>query len=573
MPPTCLAETNSRRVNRLVSPPARLWTQEPLLPIGSAESRRYSIAVQFTSRPWIYVVLLISLAPSAAFLWHSSDLPGFGDLHDDSLYYVSAKSLADGGGYRVESLPTQPSQTKYPPLYPLLLSIAWRVNPNFPQNLPVAAWISWLAFPAIMIQLLWLFPRLGIGGWRALLMITLIALNPYMLVFSSTLVSELTFTALMIATLLLTERAAENDPAGDIAILAGAVAGVAYLTRSAGIVFLVAAPVYLWMRHQRRQAVLWAGAMLPFVLGWTLWTHLHQAPTSDPTLIYYTDYLRYELYSISLRDLPLFVWRNIDGLLWGLGSLVLPNIASSFFFKTVAQVIAVAMIAGVVRMVRSGQGLLYGLFAAGSCAQLMIWHFPPNERFVLPLFPLALAGLMTEMERLYGMLRAGLRHRDAGQRVVASGMLLAATSILIGAIGLQLYVGTTLLPEQERAHRESNTSRVAVYDWIRAKLPQDALLLSGEDALVYLNTGRHAMRRTLPPPYWYREDHARIVDWMSNVGPFSSEHGLTYFAFSGVDFREGIGSDDRDAIEKAIRSSPDLSPLYQTEAAAVYRFR
>jgi len=203
----------------------------------------------------------------------------------------------------------------------------------------------------------------------------------------------------------------------------------------------------------------------------------------------------------------------------------------------------------------------------------MIWHFPPNERFVLPLFPLALAGLMTEMERLYGMLRAGLRHRDAGQRVVASGMLLAATSILIGAIGLQLYVGTTLLPEQERAHRESNTSRVAVYDWIRAKLPQDALLLSGEDALVYLNTGRHAMRRTLPPPYWYREDHARIVDWMSNVRPFSSEHGLTYFAFSGVDFREGIGSDDRDAIEKAIRSSPDLNPLYQTETAALYRFR
>ena len=59
---------------------------------------------------------------------------------------------------------------------------------------------------------------------------------------------------------------------------------------------------------------------------------------------------------------------------------------------------------------------------------------------------------------------------------------------------------------------------------------------------------------------------------MSNVGPFSSEHGLTYFAFSGVDFREGIGSDDRDAIEKAIRSSPDLSPLYQTETAAIYKF-
>ena len=525
------------------------------------------------SRPWAYILVLVLLAPSAGFLWQHSDLPGFGDLHDDSLYYVSAKSLAEGNGYRVESLPGQPSQTKYPPLYPLLLSIAWRVNSNFPQNLPIAAWISWLAFPAIMIQLLWLFPRLGFTGWRVWLLIALVALNPYMMVFSSTLVSELLFTALMIAAMLLTERAADDDPRGDVAGLSGAVAGLSYLTRSAGIVFLLAGPVYLWMRGKRRSAILCAGAMLPFVLGWTIWTRLHQVSTSDPTLIYYTDYFRYELYSVSLRDLPVFLWRNVDGLLLGLGSLALPNIFGSFAFKTVAQVIAVAMIAGVVRMVRRGQGRLYALFAAGSCAQLLVWHFPPNERFVLPLFPLALAGLLTEIEHVYGMLRAGLRHNDAGQRVVAAGMLLAGASILIGAIGLQVYVGQALLPDQERALRESNKSRIAIYDWIREKLPHDALLLSGEDALVFLNTGRHAMRRTLPPPYWYREDHARIVDWMSNVGPFSSEHGLTYFAFSGVDFREGIGSDDREAIEKAIRSSPDLSPLYQTETAAVYRLK
>ncbi|HEY2845077.1 MAG TPA: hypothetical protein VGJ09_15550 [Bryobacteraceae bacterium] len=518
---------------------------------------------------WIVPLLLLAaLAPSAAFLWHYSDLPGFGDLHDDSLYYVSAKSLADGGGYRLESLPQQPHQTKYPPLYPLLLSIAWRINPGFPQNLPIAAWISWLAFPAIMIQLVWLFPRLGIDGWRAMLLIALVAVNPYMMVFSSTLVSELVFTALLIATLLLTERATRSAVIG-----AGVIAGLAYLTRSAGIVFLLAGPLYLWMRHKRSEALLFAGAMLPFVLGWTVWTRIHQISTSDPTLIYYTDYLRYELYSISLRDLPVFLWRNVDGLLLGLGSLALPNIASSFVLKTLAQVLAVAMIAGVLRMVRGGRGLLYALFAAGSCVQLLAWHFPPNERFVLPLFPLALAGLLTEMEHLYGMLRAGLRHRDAGQRVVAAGMLLAAAGILLGAVGLQIYTGSVLLPEQESAHRRSNMARAATYDWIRASLPQDALLLSGEDALVFLNTGRHAVRRTLPPPFWYREDHARIVDWMSNVGPFGKEHGLTYFAFSGVDFREGIGEDDRDAIEKAIRSSPALSPLYRTETAAVYRFR
>ena len=379
------------------------------------------------TRPLAILFLLMSLAPSAAFLWQHSDLPRFGDLHDDSIYYVSAKSLADGGGYRVESLPGEPSQTKYPPLYPLLLSVAWHINPQFPNNLPIAAWISWLALPAIMIQLLWLFPRLGITGWRAWFLMLLVAVNPYMLVFSSTLVSELAYTALILAVMLLTERGTRTA-----IISAGALAGLAYLTRSAGIVFLMAGPLYLWIRHKRREAVLFGSAMLPFVIGWTLWSRWHQVPTSDPTLIYYTDYFRYELYSISLRDLPLFLWRNIDGLLLGIGSLALPNIVSSFVFKTVAQVIAVAMIAGVVRMARRGQGLLYGLLAAGSCVQLVVWHFPPNERFVLPLLPLALAGLLTEMEHLSAMLRNGLRHRDAGQRVVAAGMLLAVASVLIG---------------------------------------------------------------------------------------------------------------------------------------------
>ena len=512
--------------------------------------------------------LLMSLAPSAVFLWQHSDLPRFGDLHDDSLYYVSAKSLADGGGYRVESLPGEPAQTKYPPLYPLLLSLAWRIDSQFPHNLPIAAWISWLALPAIMIQLLWVFPRLGIAGWRAWMLLTLVAVNPYILVFSSTLVSELSYTALMLAAILLTERATRAA-----AIAAGAIAGLAYLTRSAGIAFLVAGPLYLWIRHNRREAVLCASAMLPFVAGWTLWTRWHQVSTSDPALIYYTDYFRYELYSISLHDLPVFLWRNLDGLMQGIGSLVLPNVVSSFVLKTVAQVVAVAMIAGVVRMVRRGKGLLYALLAAGSCAQLVVWHFPPNERFVLPFLPLALAGLMTEMEHLGLMLRQGLQHRDTSQRVVAAGMLLAVASFLIGAVALQVYVGQVMLPEQEAALRVANKDRVATYDWIRTKLPQDATLLSSEDGLVFLNTGRHAMRRTLPPPYWYREDHAMIIDWMSNFRTFTQEHGLTYFAFSGIDFRQGITSSDAYSIQEAIRSSPDLSPMYQAESAGVYKLR
>ena len=76
--------------------------------------------MNLVTKPTGLILLLFLLIPSALYLWHFPDVPRFGDLHDDSLYYVSAKSLADGGGYRIESLPGEPSQTKYPPLYPLL---------------------------------------------------------------------------------------------------------------------------------------------------------------------------------------------------------------------------------------------------------------------------------------------------------------------------------------------------------------------------------------------------------------------------------------------------------------------
>src|SRR5262245_33938328 len=62
------------------------------------------------------------------------DANKIGFYHDDGIYAVTANSLAAGSGYRIMSLPGEPSQTKYPPLYPLLLSMAWLINPNFPSN-------------------------------------------------------------------------------------------------------------------------------------------------------------------------------------------------------------------------------------------------------------------------------------------------------------------------------------------------------------------------------------------------------------------------------------------------------
>ena len=70
-------------------------------------------------------VILLALVPAIRLAWLSRDGPHLGFLHDDGVYWVTAKSIAEGGGYRIPSLPGAPYQTKYPPVFPALLSMAW----------------------------------------------------------------------------------------------------------------------------------------------------------------------------------------------------------------------------------------------------------------------------------------------------------------------------------------------------------------------------------------------------------------------------------------------------------------
>jgi hypothetical protein len=524
-------------------------------------------------KPASVFLLVLLLVPSLVQVWLQRDIPRFGDFHDDSVYYVTAKSLAGGGGYRIESLPGEPSQTKYPPLYPLLLSLAWRLDPQFPQNLRVAAWISWLAFPAVLFQLPLLFRRLGFSSGRMWMLLVLFAVNPYVALFSIQILSEMWFLALLLAAILIAERSMEPGVPAYLAVLAGAAGGLAYLTRSAGMVLLAAAVLYLWTTKHRRAAFLFAAGMLPFMAGWGLWVRLHQLSTSDPSLIYYTDYFRFQLYTFTPRDFYLYIWRNVDALLWGLGALILPKVTGSWLLKVVSQVIAVAMIAGIVRMVRQGQGRLYALYAAMGAALLIICTFPGNERLTLPLFPLALAGLLVEMERFFEMSRASLRHKDRSQRVAARVLTAAAASIFVGALALQLYVGQVFMPQDAQQHRAWAAGRTAPYEWAHANLPAGASVLATQDVLFYLHTGHHAMRATVPPVLWYREDQAGIVNWFTDIKPFAREHGLSYFEFSGADTSQGVEDESAVAIEAKIRKDPDLNQLYETPAATMYALR
>ena len=120
-------------------------------------------------------------------------MPHVSEYHDDGVYFVSAKSLAESDAYLIGSLPNRPAQTKYPPLWPAVLSIAWRLEPNYPQNLSIAMLLCWIWLPLTFFAYRrWLQLAESPPG-VVLLLAAAWALNPYVVLFSTSMLSEMPF--------------------------------------------------------------------------------------------------------------------------------------------------------------------------------------------------------------------------------------------------------------------------------------------------------------------------------------------------------------------------------------------
>src|SRR5208337_4275979 len=203
-------------------------------------------------------------------------------------------------GYRIESLPGQPYQTKYPPLYCALLAGIWKLDPQFPSNLPIATLFAWLLLPAFL-SVLWLLLReYGFSMRARCLMVLVAGLSPVTVVFSFSLMPELLFTALLLASLILAERAGRPESAAWLAVMAGACAGLAYLTKSIAAPLLFTVPLCFALRRHYKKAALFFAAMLPAVGGWQWWVARHLTHSWDLVTLYYTNYVGFQTYNVPL---------------------------------------------------------------------------------------------------------------------------------------------------------------------------------------------------------------------------------------------------------------------------------
>jgi 4-amino-4-deoxy-L-arabinose transferase-like glycosyltransferase len=222
-------------------------------------------------RSFTAIVVVIGLILGLAALW-GANKQGLGLFHDDGVYTVVAKSLYQGDGYRIISLPSAPPQTKYPFLYSYLLSWVWVVNPAFPDNIIFLKALNIVILITIFIVSGAYYRRhFPLNRLGALLFGTIICTNPIIFTFTDYVVSDLLCVLLSLVALYLGYASLNSGGRSSQTATLALITGLACLTRLAEAPLVFAGAVQAFVRRSWRGAVNFTGLTLLIGVPWGLW--------------------------------------------------------------------------------------------------------------------------------------------------------------------------------------------------------------------------------------------------------------------------------------------------------------
>ncbi|MEP6534000.1 MAG: hypothetical protein ABJF23_01685 [Bryobacteraceae bacterium] len=512
------------------------------------------------------VLLILILLPSAMLAWWNRDMPQLGVHHDDAIYWESAKSLATGQGYRLLSYPGEPFQTKYPPLFPALLSVAWKLDPVFPRNLQWAALIAWGMMPFYLLLVHRVIRDFGFSNWWSWIITAAVGFNVMTVLLSLSLMSELAFSVLLLTILILAER--DDIPGWGLGLLAGA----AFLLRSLALPLALTVPLCFWLRGRRRDAVWFVCTMLPILACWQVWARLHQASMTDATGLYYTNYLGFHLKHVHLKDLPVLFWTNLEAFFSATGRLLIFNPDEGFWAVQLSRITSFAALMGAYRLVKSTRRYQFAAYALGASVMLLLWHYPPSPRFVYALYPLLLAGWVTEMRHLFGMLATALRKPKREERIAA--VLLGGTAM--GYVCLFLwftYAGLAILmPSLLESRRDWTATHLPVFQWIKTNTDPTAEFFAYDDVMLNLYTGRHAVGSPIPPDLLFHSDDAGIEAFVKATPAMARDKSLGYLLLTDSDYSRDLHEDRMRLLRKTVSEDKRYEEVYRDPHCTVYRY-
>ncbi len=515
-----------------------------------------------------YLVLALAIVSALSYTWQNRDIPGFGSLQDDAVYMLSAQSLSQGNGYKVAHLPGGPAQTKYPPLYPAALALVWAWQNNLSATLCAVGLIG--AISSLVIG--WLSCRLflvfGFENGPALLLTALVVANGTSIHLSVFAMTELPYTAFLLATILVSELAAVRT--WRWALTAGLLAGLAYLTRTAALPLAITIPALLLLRKRRLHALAFLAGLAPAVVSWQIWLSAHPANAPDWVLRFYTDYVGMERATVTWKNAGLILYTNFDTLLTGFGNLAIFLVGYSEVGHNAARLIAVAAVMGACRLSRRTGCWNYVAYALVYSAILSVWHYPPNERFTLPLMPLLLAGLWTEAARLIETVQASWRKPETSERVAAAGVATVLSAFAVFFVWSIVDARLVKLPTGASLDRSGTAQLRAAFAEVAHRTPANAVILSDQDGLLYLHTARRAYRTIVPPRLFYPMDTPAIQASFAEM-PDAAGQPWTHALITRADWSHSLQPSGQSQLRATIGRRSDLTLIYQDEFSSLYR--
>lgn len=412
--------------------------------------------------------------------WLAWRAPAVGTFHDDAVYLVTAKALAEGRGYRIISLPGDPPQTKYPILFPLALAAVWKIDPNFPRNAvllklaPLSFLLLWLA-----VTYRWLREE-GAGRHEATAVVLLTASSGWVIYLGTALLSETMFAACATSSLWMLSRAQRNPRSLGALIGASLLAAAAFHTRTIGIALALAGPAFLLLRRRFGQALVSASIVFVLCLPWLLWI-VGQQGAGDPfysannyagwnILFHFTPAQKLHILAqniyMSLLSPALLAGLPVSGM-WAL-----PAAACGLWILISARRLRLSAAAVAV---------------AAYCGVVLCWAWPPPRflALLLPLFYWCAWRSLSYRNRL-------VRRAAVAAAAVAAGASLLSSATQIVRLGDPL---PTLAVGDGWREMEQ------LLAWVREHVPADAILAGNIPPLYYLYTGRKAIRGFRADPY------------------------------------------------------------------------
>ena len=408
--------------------------------------------------------------------------PGLLTGQDDAEYMILARSLRAGGYeelHRVDS----PVHATYPPGYPALLAV-WGTITRGGFDALVLLNVALSAATLLLLRRTLL--RRGFDESVATGSVVVLALNPALVGYAGSVMSETPYILLTVACLLLL---ADARPTTRQLVFAGAAAILAALTRSIGVTLLAALGLYWLMERRWKTLATFVLASTLTVGAWLLWTLL--APEQYVGTSYVAD-LRTGATETSWSPGPLLripghvAWYARAAVPWLLG---VPTVAGTAVDNVVAVlVLAVLFGFGVWTFVRQWRLAALYIGAYGGLLALWLWRV---DRFAVPLLPLIVPALLA------GAYALGTRFR-----LRRPGLLAAACALLLAvAAGARTAADVATAARCDRSLALPDPQcltpdRASFFDavrWIGGNTADDDVVLAAKAAPLWLYTGRRSV--------------------------------------------------------------------------------